>query len=86
MTDGVFSALVCSAAAAMILMCKISGGKHSIRRALLSVASGIAALGAVELASLFTGIALPVSRLSLCAAGFLGIPGVTAMLVLQALF
>ena len=84
MSDGVFIAVVCGALAVLLILAKISGGKHSIRRALLYIGSGIAALCAVELMSVFTGIAIPVSRLSLCVSGFLGLPGVTAMLILQA--
>ena len=84
MSDGVFIAVVCGAFAVMLILAKISGGKHSIRRTILNIAAGFAAFCAVELMSVFTGIALPVSRLSLCVSGFLGLPGVTAMLILQA--
>ncbi len=84
MSDGVFIAVVCGALAATLILAKLSGGKKSIRKALLSIGAGFAALCAVELASVFTGIAIPVSRLSLCVSGFLGLPGVTAMLILQA--
>lgn len=86
MSDGIFIAVICTAALLMLVLAKVSGGKHSIRRTLLCIGSGIAALCLVNAASAFTGIALPVSRLSLCVAGFLGLPGVTSMLIIQALF
>lgn len=50
---------------------------------LLSAALGLAALALVNLCGTYTGVVLPVNRLSLGAAGFLGIPGVTLLILLN---
>ena len=39
----------------------------------------------LNLTASYTGIALPVSRLSVAASGLLGIPGVTLMVLLNAI-
>lgn len=52
---------------------------------LLSAALGLAALALVNLCSQYTGICLPVNRLSLLSAGLLGIPGVTLLVLCNAL-
>lgn len=67
----------------MLILVKITGSKHTVRTAVLNMLSGLAALCAVELASGLTGIFIPISRLSLAVSGFLGLPGVTSMLLLQ---
>ncbi|MCH4239916.1 MAG: pro-sigmaK processing inhibitor BofA family protein [Oscillospiraceae bacterium] len=48
-----------------------------------SVIAGLAALLAVNLTGAFTGVMLPISPLSVGTSAFLGIPGVTAMLLLN---
>lgn len=50
---------------------------------LLSAALGLAALALVNLCGTYTGVVLPVNRLSLGAAGILGIPGVTLLILLN---
>lgn len=54
-----------------------------MRRYLTSAVMGILAMTAVNLSSAFTGVALPLSGLSLGVSAILGIPGVTAMLVIN---
>ncbi len=51
---------------------------------LISAFLGFAALALLNLSSPYTGVALPVSRLSIAASGLLGIPGVTLMVILNA--
>lgn len=59
--------------------------KRPVRKAISGVFTGIAALLSVNLAGIFTGVTLPVSLLSLGVAAVVGIPGVTLLLLLQAL-
>lgn len=51
----------------------------------LSALLGALALALVNLTAPYTGVALPVTRLSLSAAGLLGVPGVALLVVLGAL-
>ncbi len=62
---------------------KISGAKTPLRAALLSMLSGVLVLIAVNLCSGFTNVSIPVSMLSLGVSAFLGISGVTLLLILQ---
>lgn len=50
---------------------------------LLSAALGLVALALVNLCGAYTGVVVPVNRLSLGTAGFLGIPGVTLLILLN---
>lgn len=50
---------------------------------LFSAATGLGALGLVNLTSVYTGVALPLSLLSLGSAVVGGIPGVVALLMLR---
>ncbi len=59
---------------------KISRQRKPLKRAFLSVLSGIGALVLVDVLSVFTLVYIPVSVLSIIISGVLGIPGVTAML------
>ncbi len=68
-----------------IMIHKLMGHHHPVRGAVLSMLCGILTLAVVNLCFCFTGVDLPVSRLSLAIAAVLGIPGVTAMLLLQLL-
>lgn len=52
---------------------------------LLSAVLGLAALALVNLCGAYTGVTLPVNRLSLGAAGCLGIPGVSLLILLNTL-
>ncbi|WOC33236.1 MULTISPECIES: pro-sigmaK processing inhibitor BofA family protein [Caproicibacterium] len=51
-----------------------------------SVVTGLAALFAVSLTSSFTGVSLPISPISMGVSAFLGIPGVTVLLLLNLIF
>ena len=55
--------------------------KHPFRYALGSAGQGIAALGAVSLTALFTGIAPPVNLFTILWSALTGIPGVITLLV-----
>lgn len=52
---------------------------------LLSAALGLTALALVNLCGPYTGVVLPLSKLSLGAACVLGIPGVTLLILLNAM-
>lgn len=52
---------------------------------LISAVLGFLAMTLLNLTAPYTGIALPVSRLSVAASGLLGIPGVTLMVLLNAI-
>ncbi len=50
---------------------------------LVSAALGFLALALVNLTAQYTGVAIPLNRLSLAASGVLGVPGVTLMVILN---
>ena len=52
---------------------------------LISAFLGFGAMALLNLTAQYTGIALPVSRLSVAVSGLLGIPGVTLMVLLNAI-
>lgn len=52
---------------------------------ILSAILGFAALALVNLCGPYTGVFVPVSRLSVAATGVLGIPGVTLLILLNTL-
>lgn len=52
---------------------------------LLSAVLGFAALALVNLCGAYTGVMLSLNRLSIGAAGLLGIPGVTLLVLLDAI-
>lgn len=60
--------------------------KHGFLALLLNALGGIAALFAVNITGLATGIQLAINRWSLTAGAVLGVPGVVSMLVLDILF
>jgi hypothetical protein len=51
-----------------------------------SVVAGLAALLAVSLTGSFTGVSLPICPVTVGASAFLGIPGVTTLLLLNLIF
>ena len=53
---------------------------------LLSAVLGLVALALVNLCGAYKGVTLPINRLSLGAAGLLGIPGVTLLILINTLF
>ncbi len=65
---------------------KINKNKRPVKRALISILSGAAALAAVDLTSFFTGVYIPLSLLSITVSLVLGIPGVTALLAVNLFF
>lgn len=64
----------------------IAKNKRPVRRALLSMALGLGTLFAVNLTSGLTGVAIPVSLLSVLLSAIGGIPGVTLILALNLFF
>ncbi len=66
-----------------IIIHKASKNKRPVTRAFLSVFSGAAALAAVDIASIFTGVYIPISLMSILVSLIGGIPGVTALLALN---
>ncbi len=56
-----------------------------MKQFLVSAMLGFLALALVNLCSAYTGVFLPVSRLSIAVSGLLGIPGVTLMVILNAI-
>ena len=65
---------------------RLSKNKRPVLRAFLSILTGAAALAAVDLTSVFTGVYLPLSLLTLTVSLVGGIPGVTALLALNLFF
>ena len=51
---------------------------------LVSMALGLLALALLNLLSGYTGVAVPVTRLSVLTSGCLGVPGVTLLVILGA--
>ena len=76
------------AAALVLAAVALAAAKSTrpVRAGLVSVLSGLGALGAVNLLADFTGVALALNGLSWFAACVLGIPGVTLLLMLRLLF
>ncbi len=83
MTDTHWIIVCISAFIAVLIIKKIAGAEHVIRSGIVSVILGLAVLFLVNLTGNFTGVYLPVSRLSLSVSAFLGIPGTASMLILQ---
>ena len=66
---------------ALVAIRKIMKSKHPIRSTLLGLLLGPACMLVIN--SIFTSVSIPISPLSLGISSTLGIPGVTAMLLLQ---
>lgn len=56
-----------------------------MKKLIFSAVLGFASLAAVNLTAGFTGVYLPVTRLSVATSGVLGISGVTLMVILSAI-
>ncbi len=69
-----------------IIIHKISKNKRPVRRAFLSMFSGAVALILVNITSVFTGVYIPLSLLSITVSLVGGIPGVTTILALNMFF
>ncbi len=65
---------------------KIDKHKKPVRRACVSLLTGVMSLILVNITGVFTGINLPVSLLSVLTALIGGIPGVTMLLTLNLFF
>lgn len=68
---------------ALVAIRKIMKSKHPIRSTLLGLLLGPACMLVINIISIFTSVSIPISPLSLGISSTLGIPGVTAMLLLQ---
>ena len=86
MTEQIFWIIIAACLLATFILRLISKDRRPLRGTIMSLLPGIAALVIINIAAPFTGVGLPVSRLSLSASALLGRPGVTAMLIIQALF
>lgn len=65
---------------------KIDKHKKPVRRACVSLLTGVISLIFVNITGVFTGITLPISLLSVFTAIIGGIPGVTMLLTLNLFF
>ncbi len=55
-----------------------------MKKLFVSAVLGIIALALVNFTAPYTGVAVPVTRLSVAVSGVLGIPGVTLLVILNA--
>ncbi len=83
MTFTLFFIILAVSLIAFIIIQKLSKNKRPVRRAFLSLISGAITLLLVDAASVFTGVYIPVSLLSLTVSLVGGIPGVTTLLALN---
>lgn len=67
----------------LIIIHVLMHSKHPVRSALFSLLPGVIALMCVNLTAFWTNVSVPVSPLSLSISAVLGIPGVTALLVIR---
>lgn len=67
----------------LVAIRKIMKSKHPVRSALLGLLVGPVCMIIINIISIFTSVSIPISPLSLGVSSTLGIPGVTAMLLLQ---
>ena len=65
---------------------KFGKNKKPVRRAFLSMLTGLLTLFAVNISGIFTGVYLPYSMLTIVVSIVGGIPGVTALLGLNLFF
>lgn len=71
---------------ALVVLQMAIRAQRPLQYALGGIGMGVCAFAAVNLTAWFTGVALPVSVLSLGVSAAGGIPGVTAMLLLNLFF
>lgn len=76
---------ICTALSLIIIQL-IMRSKHPLRSAFFGLLPGIAALICVNLLQGFTSVSVPISPLTLSVSAVLGIPGVTALLIIQRIF
>ncbi len=65
---------------------KMSKNKSPLKRGFISILSGVSSLFVIDALSVYTGVYLPVSVLSIIISSVLGIPGVTTMLCINLAF
>lgn len=68
------------------IMHKISKNKKPVKRAFLSMFTGLFSLVVVNLCGTFSGVTLPYSMLTIVVSAIGGVPGVTALLGLNLFF
>ena len=73
----------CGVFALLVVVQVIVKAPKPVQRAAGGVIMGLCALAVVNLASLFTGVSLPLSPLTIGVSGAAGIPGVTMLLLLN---
>ena len=73
----------CGVFALLVVIQVIVKAPKPVQRAAGGVIMGLCALAVVNLASLFTGVSLPLSPLTIGVSGAAGIPGVTMLLLLN---
>ena len=77
--------LLAAVCAIAVLRCA-ARQRHGMRSLLAGAVCGLGALALLGLLEPVTGIALPLNRFTAFCAGVLGLPGVTALLILRLLF
>ncbi|MEE0957480.1 MAG: pro-sigmaK processing inhibitor BofA family protein [Ruminococcus sp.] len=85
MSVWMFCSILAATFAAFAFCHFLSKNKHPFKRALLSMGAGAGTLCAVNLLSGITGVAVPLSVLSVLTAVVGGVPGVTLLLFLNLL-
>lgn len=68
-----------------IIIQAIARVRHPVRKSIFSMLIGILALAGVNITSVFTGVTVPVSLLSLGVSAAGGIPGVTMLVLMNTL-
>lgn len=76
---------VAAAAALAVFVALVRGGRP-VSRALSGAVQGLAALLAVDVAGIFTGVSLSVNALTAGTCAVLGVPGVVTLLILKTIF
>ena len=85
--DGIWITLISLAVFGLLILIQlIIKAKKPVQRAVGGMVVGLCALLAVNITGLLTGVSLPLSPLSLGVSAAAGIPGVTAMLLLNLIF
>lgn len=85
MTFPQITGLVVAVAALLAVCAALRHTKSPLRRALYSAGCGVAALGAVNLLALYTGVSVALNYATAFVAVVLGAPGVVCLLLLRLL-
>ncbi|MDD3228601.1 MAG: pro-sigmaK processing inhibitor BofA family protein [Oscillospiraceae bacterium] len=86
MRDILFAILILAAFLLSAALLAAGKSRRPFAGAAGSVIAGLAALLAVNLTGAFTGVSLPISPLAVGTSAFLGVPGVTVLLLLNLIF